>query len=302
MNSQETNMRTQKLTMPFCFLLLLTSLCACGSDKSDRIAKMQGTSEEVSATPESGEAAKSAPTAPSSVGSLGMVLASSLNVRSGPGMDGSRVGLLSCGDVVKIEAQQGEWYQVRVEDVEGWSHMAWLNPIRAGGRMPVCGNPEFVGKSPAVPTKPVLNPKPDPKLPLPPGPEPIPTPITEKLPPPQPPPPSGTPTPAPTPKPAKGKGPESIPLAVASAKPGKVTFPHHLHNQQFDCAQCHHPVSADIKQQAKSDKDCRSCHPRAEGVGISPVKSKDAFHNTCRGCHQTSGAGPTKCAECHVAG
>lgn len=327
-------------------ILVLCFMAACGGDKNERAARIGGGSENPPPSTETekssaiGEAKGGNPNAdggtsstaessantegsgaehqaPSYVGGLGMVLATSLHVRSGAGMENPSIGLLSCGDVVRIEEQQGEWYRVKVEDVQGWSHMSWLNPIRAGGRMPKCGKPEWTGKSMDAPREPKRNPD---HLPAGQGqtsqagqtPDQKPTPKPEQK----------SPEPGPKPTPIvigdppgpqsgsagsggggkKGKGPESILLAMASAKPGKVTFPHHPHNQQFECAQCHHAVTAEIKQKAKSDKECRSCHPRVEGEGISPVKSKDAFHTTCRGCHQTSGAGPTKCAECHVAG
>lgn len=175
-------------------LLALSLLIGCGNDKQSRKQALEKQALEKQATePASPSGSDPAPAAditssksgagtpsaddasapsepanpPSQVGGLGMVLATSLHVRGGPGMENASRGLLSCGDVVKIEEQQGEWYRIKVEDVQGWSHMAWLNPIRAGGQLPMCGKPEYVGKLARVPVKPVRNLVPPP--PPPPG-------------------------------------------------------------------------------------------------------------------------------------
>ncbi len=62
------------------------------------------------------------------------------------------------------------------------------------------------------------------------------------------------------------------------AKNGNVTFPHKKHEEI-----------------AKGD--CKVCHEKApgkiEGFG------KDIAHKTCKGCHESKQAGPTKCGECH---
>ena len=61
------------------------------------------------------------------------------------------------------------------------------------------------------------------------------------------------------------------------AKNGNVSFPHKMHQEKL--------------------KDCKLCHEKApgkiEGFG------KDWAHKTCKGCHETKKAGPTKCGECH---
>jgi flavoprotein len=61
------------------------------------------------------------------------------------------------------------------------------------------------------------------------------------------------------------------------AKNGNVTFQHKKHVEQL--------------------KDCKLCHEKApgkiEGFG------KDMAHKSCKGCHETKQAGPTKCGECH---
>lgn len=266
---------------------------------------------------------------PSEVGRLGVVLAGALNVRSAPSGQAQRVNLLHCGDVVRIESQEGSWYQVRVDELQGWSHMAWLNPVRAGGRMPPCGrsrraDEEQLPTLPAVPSRSkaaseVLAVAPPPaekgdvvetvqapgvnqekgKPEAPRGPEVVPVAkVPAELP--------ATPqktaagSAAESPK-AHGKGPASIALSL-QGRAAKVNFPHHLHNQQFECAKCHHPVSAEAKAATPRERACRSCHLAADAKGISPVTNKDAFHNTCKNCHISSGAGPTRCAECHTSG
>lgn len=61
------------------------------------------------------------------------------------------------------------------------------------------------------------------------------------------------------------------------AKNGDVTFHHKMHQEKL--------------------KDCKKCHEKTpgkiEGFG------KDWAHKTCKGCHADTGAGPTKCSECH---
>ncbi|MFM7202039.1 MAG: SH3 domain-containing protein [Myxococcota bacterium] len=268
---------------------------------------------------------------PSEVGKLGVVLAGALNVRSAPSGQAQRVNLLHCGDVVRIEAQEGSWYQVRVDELQGWSHMAWLNPVRAGGRMPPCGRSRRADEEQhsALPTVPVRA-QAEPTAAVAAAPPPVAQgAVVETVPPPpvksektaaQASPGSGnagpgqgtaalppaSPKPVTTASPAEpskahGKGPASILLSL-QGRAAKVNFPHHLHNQQFECAKCHHPVSAEVKASTPKERACRSCHVAADAKGISPVTNKEAFHNTCKNCHVSSGAGPTRCAECHTSG
>ena len=88
---------------------------------------------------------------------------------------------------------------------------------------------------------------------------------------------------------------------VFDAPNGKVTFNHKKHNEtlKIDCLKCHHTW----KQGETSGKKCMECHKTgAEGKTLS---KKDAFHKTCKGCHDESKkankpAGPTMCTQCHV--
>ncbi len=88
---------------------------------------------------------------------------------------------------------------------------------------------------------------------------------------------------------------------VFDAPNGKVTFNHKKHNEtlKIDCLKCHHTW----KKGETSGKKCLECHKAGtEGKGVS---AKDAFHKTCKGCHDESKkankpAGPTGCTQCHV--
>ncbi|WP_432822217.1 hypothetical protein [Trichloromonas sp.] len=68
--------------------------------------------------------------------------------------------------------------------------------------------------------------------------------------------------------------PETI---VIEASYGKVTLPHQMHADAFDCAACH-----------------------GEGTPGALDLGKDKAHALCKGCHQEKAAGPTKCTGCHV--
>ena len=61
------------------------------------------------------------------------------------------------------------------------------------------------------------------------------------------------------------------------AKNGNISFPHKKHQEML--------------------KDCKACHEK--GPGKIEGLGKDWAHKTCKGCHETKKAGPTKCGECH---
>jgi len=65
---------------------------------------------------------------------------------------------------------------------------------------------------------------------------------------------------------------------VLPAKPGNVTFEHSKHK--------------DVKNA------CLACHTSEQGGKIEGF-GKEKAHDICRGCHEQSHAGPTKCADCH---
>ena len=68
--------------------------------------------------------------------------------------------------------------------------------------------------------------------------------------------------------------PESVTL---EAKNGNITFNHQAHSQLTDCQTCH-----------------------GEGTPGAIELGRDRGHELCMGCHKEMGAGPVKCAECHV--
>jgi cytochrome c553 len=71
------------------------------------------------------------------------------------------------------------------------------------------------------------------------------------------------------------------------AKMGTVTFNHAGHQGTVtDCTTCHH--------KGLEAGTCKSCH----GVDPAAPKTKDAYHNLCKGCHDKKG-GPTGCKDCH---
>ncbi len=74
---------------------------------------------------------------------------------------------------------------------------------------------------------------------------------------------------------ALAAGPETINLP---AKMGNVAFPHAKHQEML--------------------KDCKKCHATEAGGKIEGL-GKDWAHKTCKGCHEESKKGPTKCSECH---
>ena len=64
---------------------------------------------------------------------------------------------------------------------------------------------------------------------------------------------------------------------VLEASYGKVTFPHSLHAEAYDCTTCHGEGTPGM-------------------LGLGKVKA----HALCKGCHKEVGAGPTGCKDCHV--
>jgi hypothetical protein len=84
---------------------------------------------------------------------------------------------------------------------------------------------------------------------------------------------------APTGAPA---APEFAQLALEGAKKGAVTFPHKVHvGLQITggkCNVCHH--TSDEKGTGAQKCTSSGCHD-----GKGKVAPKDAFHDSCRGCH-----------------
>ena len=97
---------------------------------------------------------------------------------------------------------------------------------------------------------------------------------------------------------------------------GKVLFDHKVHTSAegygISCQDCHHhPGEEDLDTRgckachlaaagAPLPQSCQDCHDSDEVEGTEMLKSGDAFHNQCIGCHQEFEAGPDECGQCHV--
>ena len=69
----------------------------------------------------------------SSLGQKVVVTASSLNVRSGPGTENSKIGTLSSGAVVEILEEKNGWYRISYEDGYGWISAEYTMKISGDG-------------------------------------------------------------------------------------------------------------------------------------------------------------------------
>jgi hypothetical protein len=74
--------------------------------------------------------------------------------------------------------------------------------------------------------------------------------------------------------PEHGTIPETV---VLEARNGNITLTHAAHAARIECATCH-----------------------GEGAPGAIELDRDSGHKLCMGCHEQQGAGPVKCAECHV--
>jgi len=93
---------------------------------------------------------------------------------------------------------------------------------------------------------------------------------------------------------AFAQGPETVTFDTAKKGGTHVTFNHKAHQERLECATCHHTKNADGTQGpyvAGEEKKCSTCHELG--------KPSDNIHKRCKGCHKESGAGPTKCGDCH---
>ena len=100
---------------------------------------------------------------------------------------------------------------------------------------------------------------------------------------------------------------------------GNVLFDHQRHASEtgfgINCKECHHHPEEDEdeiracnachqipKEGEKVPNACLDCHDVSEIEGTEILKSSDAFHKQCTGCHQDYGAGPKEqdCSSCHV--
>jgi hypothetical protein len=82
-----------------------------------------------------------------------------------------------------------------------------------------------------------------------------------------------------------------------------VNFPHIMHEEQFECSQCHHDYD-DSGDNAGSDGGyCSDCHTKE--AADNRVSLVNAFHLQCKQCHAReilSGKNnniPQMCGQCH---
>lgn len=99
-----------------------------------------------------------------------------------------------------------------------------------------------------------------------------------------------------------------------------VAFTHESHMGNYDCQQCHHryengknvieenqdelmeiepegtmTLDVNLPDDASAIK-CASCH---NNKTVTKIKSREAFHGQCIGCHEKEAKGPVLCGECH---
>ena len=118
------------------------------------------------------------------------------------------------------------------------------------------------------------------------------------------------------------KTPEEPVRLMFKSVSGNVLFGHQTHSAEsgygIACKECHHhPEEAeeekDVYQSCKNCHQipkegesvppvCLDCHDKSEVEDSEIIKSADAFHAQCSGCHEDFGAGPKEqeCASCHV--
>ncbi|SDP18693.1 cytochrome c3 family protein [Desulforhopalus singaporensis] len=90
-------------------------------------------------------------------------------------------------------------------------------------------------------------------------------------------------------------GPEEITMVGSkSAKPKPAVFPHKMHQEKFECAECHHGM-ADGKQVPYAEgmeiQKCETCHNEEVLAGKTADKLKldtikGAGHGNCLACHK----------------
>jgi hypothetical protein len=117
------------------------------------------------------------------------------------------------------------------------------------------------------------------------------------------------------------KTPEQPIRIMFKSVSGNVLFDHKIHGSDSgygnSCEDCHHhPGEGEADFRACEDchqippegesvpTACLDCHDATEVEDTEILKSADAFHQQCRGCHEDFGAGPgpgsEECSSCHV--
>lgn len=96
-----------------------------------------------------------------------------------------------------------------------------------------------------------------------------------------------------------------------------VAFTHDDHMGSYECLDCHHRyedgenvldedeltdvepdeiIMLNLPQEELSGIKCASCHNKDNKI----MKSREAFHRQCIGCHEKESVGPVLCGECHL--
>lgn len=112
-------------------------------------------------------------------------------------------------------------------------------------------------------------------------------------------------------------GPEDITITDAtSSKPKPAQFPHKMHQDKFECGECHHGMGDDGKQVPYTEdmeiQECAACHNSDTLGGKMKDKLKldtlkGAGHGNCLECHKKMAAEDPKlkekkidkCSACH---
>jgi len=86
--------------------------------------------------------------------------------------------------------------------------------------------------------------------------------------------------------------PEKIVIKEIQKSKPAVEFSHKAHADKIGkCAECHH------KNEAGKEQKCSECHKAK--MEKEKESFKEVMHTKCKGCHQKSKKGPTKCDDCH---
>ncbi len=105
----------------------------------------------------------------------------------------------------------------------------------------------------------------------------------------------------------EGTGAETITLRSARGRKPAV-FPHRLHQEMYDCGECHHGRDANGRRLSYAEgmpiQRCSNCHNASLMTKIELRDMKHVGHALCKGCHQreaqSGSAGPIdKCSGCH---
>ena len=93
---------------------------------------------------------------------------------------------------------------------------------------------------------------------------------------------------------AADTGPADITIASGTSdKPKPAQFPHKIHQEKFECAECHHGMADGAKVAYTDDlkiQKCASCH----NAEVLPGKMKDKLK-----LDTAKGYGHGNCLECH---